>query len=371
MSEETPAFHTFILKLFQYEPGLVRIIISKSNMYRIFIIAVFSLTGVSAFAQQSAFGFCETHQEWNKFRLIADALPAGLNKILVVTTREFDPEQPDGNVFIDDIAENRKVTYIEAACNGEEWLLHPVENFMEGMKVLDPGNDILLFIHGHGKSFNTAITSASQLSARYNVSVIMFDWPARNSNFNKSLARVRRCSDNFYNLLLSLKSYRLHENNENLRISILAHSLGNYFLSYLAVNGNWQYLNEPFIDNIIFNAPAIRTKEHGQVLSLLNFSHRKYVALNKNDRVLRGAQLLTSGKMLGNMIISPKATNTQYADFTGISGKQHNWMLGYHEFEYKTPGIFYFYNTAVHGEAVDFLKPHFSASGENEYLINP
>ncbi|MFH1119371.1 MAG: alpha/beta hydrolase [Bacteroidota bacterium] len=321
-------------------------------------------------AQLPPFGFCEINQEWNKFRLVHEALPDSLSKILIITNRPFNPDNCDGIYFQNAIAGFRKVTYIEVACTGNEWLMHELSDFGEGMKSVDTGNDILLFIHGHGKSFPTAVTSASQLSKRYGITVVLYDWPAQNSNFNKSLARVRRCSDNFYNLLLGLKTYRQNVMDKTQHLSVLAHSLGNYYLSYLSVNGNWQYLNDPFIDNILFNAPAIRTKEHGQVLSLLRLSKRKYVALNKNDRVLRGAQLLTSGKMLGNQIIEPRAEHTLYADFTNISEKEHNWMLGYHEFEYKTPGIFYFYNTVIHGGEVDFSKPFFTVAGENEYLIS-
>jgi len=32
-----------------------------------------------------------------------------------------------------------------------------------------------------------------------------------------------------------------------------------------------QYLKDVFIDNIVLNAAAIRSKEHGEVLSQLNF----------------------------------------------------------------------------------------------------
>jgi len=340
-------------------------------MKKIFFIVAIVVFFFQSKAQQSSFGFCETIQEWSKFRIVSGPLPDSLRKILVVTTRHFEPDNPEGICFQNEIAGNRKVTYIEAACNGREWLLHPVENFTKGMKSVDTGKDLLLFVHGHGKSFNMTLTSASQISNRYDIGLILYDWPAQNSNFNKSLARVRRCSDNFYNLLLDLKTYRQHNMEKTQHLSVLAHSLGNYFLSYLSVNGNWQYMNDPFIDNILFNAPAIRSEEHGPIISLLRFSERKYVALNKNDRVLRGAQLLTSGKMLGNQILGQKAENTLYADFTNIAGKQHNWLLGYHSFEYTNPGIFYFFNTVLHGGEVDFSKSFFSPAGENVFFVLP
>ena len=39
------------------------------------------------------------------------------------------------------------------------------------------------------------------------------------------------------------------------------------------------------------------------VLSRVRIQDRLYVLSNANDRVLRGAQLLTSGKMLGNLVV--------------------------------------------------------------------
>jgi hypothetical protein len=89
------------------------------------------------------------------------------------------------------------------ACTGERWLVRPLGSFEEGMKSIDDGNDMLLFVHGHGKTFPSSLSRALAIKKRYDVSLILFDRPAKHSNFNKSLARVRRCGENFYNLLMN------------------------------------------------------------------------------------------------------------------------------------------------------------------------
>jgi hypothetical protein len=101
------------------------------------------------------------------------------------------------------------------------------------------------------------------------------------------------------------------------------------------------------------NASAIRTKEHGVVLSQVRIADRIYITSNKNDFVLRGAHLLTSGKMLGNLVIKPLATNAQYVNFTDVAGREHSYYFGYHPFEHENPAFYYFYYTALHGKEVN------------------
>lgn len=300
---------------------------------------------------------------------MSEPIPDSLPRVLVVTNRPFLPDDEDNRYLPNKIADYRKVTYIEAGCKGNNWYIRPLDGFNEGMKTIDNGKDILLFIHGHGKTFPSSIARALRVKNRYDVSLILFDWPASNSNFNKSLSRVRRCSENCFNLLLQLKEYRKSYMSESQHLSIMAHSLGNYFLTYFVVSGNWQFLDERFVDNIIFNAPAVRAREHGEVISLLNISKNKYVILNKNDKVLRGAHLLTSGKMLGNVVVKPHAQNTRYIHFTDIARTKHTYFGGYHQFEHDNKAVYDFYYRIIHGGDPDLSLPDFKPIIENEYMI--
>jgi hypothetical protein len=307
--------------------------------------------------------------EWKDVKLTSAALPDTVPTFLVVTNRPFIPDDPGKIYFPNGIAEYRKVTYAEVGYVNEKWYVRTLKSFEEGMGTFDDGKDILLFVHGHGKTFPSSLPRALMLKERYDVSLILFDWPAKHSNFNKSLARVRRCGENFFNLLVNLKDYRVSSMDEDQHLSVMAHSLGNYYLTHFVVNGSWQYLNEPFIDNVIFNSAAVRSKEHGEVISLMNISDNKYVILNKFDKVLRGAHILTSGKMLGNVVIEPHASNTEYIHFTGIAGTEHTFFVGYHRFEKENEAVFRLYNTIIHGGKPDFSSPDFKLIKENEYSI--
>lgn len=314
--------------------------------------------------QENEFSPCSSPVDWDRV-LVSDApLPEGAEKFLIITNRPYIADAPKGKVFPNEVSEYRKVTYLLAACDGEKWLLNPVEDFTEGMTAIDNGRDILLFVHGHGKAFPSVLTRGHQIADRYDVSMILFDWPSFNSNFNKSLSRVRRCGENYYNLLLQIQEYRSSNLQAKQHISMFLHSLGNYFLTHLVVNGNNQYLDGKIFDNIIMNSAAVRSKEHGEVISQLRMQENLYVIHNNNDKILRGAHLLTVGKMLGNVAIEPLAAGATYIDFTLVAGTEHTYFAGYHDFEFDIPAFEEVFDNAIHGRRVDLSDPNmFSKKG--------
>lgn len=307
---------------------------------------------------------------WTQVEVTESPLPAGSDKYLIITNRPYEANALNGIILPNAISIYRKVSYFIATCNGEKWYLNRVGSFEEGMASIDNKRDILLFVHGHGKSFPAVLTRAHQIGDKYDVSLIIFDWPSLNSNFNKSLARVRRCGGNFYNLLLQLRDYRSNSLQEGQHMSMLLHSLGNYFLTHLVVDGNNQYIHAKIFDNIIMNSAAVRSREHGEVISQIEIQDHIYVIFNKNDKVLRGAHLLTSGKMLGNMVIEPLAKGATYVDFTQVAGTQHTYFAGYHQFEFDLPAFDRVFDTAFHGGKVDFSDPvMFSRKGDQDIWV--
>jgi hypothetical protein len=339
--------------------------ISAGRLPLIFIILLVSTT---LDAQYNAPSFCELTPSWNKISVNKGTVPAAPAKIFVISNRPYKPDDPKGVLFPNDIAEYRQTSCFIATCDGKEWQLTLVPDFTSGMNIINDGRDILLFIEGHGKTLPMVLNRAFQIQERYDVALVVFDWPSQHSNFNKSLSRVRRCGDNFYNLLLQIGNFRKSSMTSDQNFSIICHSLGNYFISNFVVCGDWQYLNDKIIDNIVLNSAAIRTREHGEVLSKIAFADRLYITSNKNDFVLKGAHLLTSGKMLGNLVIKPMAANAQYLNFTDVAGREHSYYFGYHEFEHTNPAVWDFYNTALHGKEVNlgnsaFFTPRTSGDG--------
>jgi hypothetical protein len=335
-------------------------------------LAIFMILTGPLPGQENKFGPCSLPVDWSNIHLNTDGMPAHTGKILIVTNRPYHPEPDDGELFPNEISDFRKVTYLLATCEGGNWELYPAENLFTGLNQIDDGGDLLLFVHGHGKNMPLVLTRSNQIVDKYGISLVVFDWPSLNSNFNKSLSRVRRCGDNFYNLLLQMKQYRVEQMEAGQHLSLLMHSLGNYYLTYMVVNGDNQYMDEKIFDNIIMNAAAVRSKEHGEVISQVRIQERLYVVFNNRDRVLRGANLITTGKMLGNEAMAPLAPQATYLDFSLVAGSEHTYFLGYHLFEFDLPAFNHFFHGAFHGEEVDLSNRSMftPVAGEKIYQVN-
>jgi len=305
-------------------------------------------------AQPAVLPVCK-EAAWNKIRISKEDIPGGPAKIFIITNRPYTPKAEKQEYFPNGIAES--LTYLIAACDGDTWHFHFVTGFEEGMNVINDGRNILVFLEGHGKTLPMALDRAYQVQLRYNLSLVIFDWPSDNRNFKTSLDAISRCEGNFYNFLLQMKEYHRRKMNESQHLSILAHSMGNYFLNHSVERDNGLNLREVFVDNIIMNAPAIPSKGHEKAISQMVFQKRIYITSNKNDVVLRGAGVLTSSRMLGNAVIGPLAANAHYVNFSGVAGTEHSYYYGHQPFEYTLPAFFYFYNTSFQGDEVDFSEP--------------
>jgi hypothetical protein len=343
--------------------------ILRFYLTRIALVVFLALSAEGIPAQQSVLPACE-EPTWNTIRICKGKIPEGPIKIFVITNRPYVPEAEKKEYFPNAIADS--LTYLIATCSGNAWQFHFVSGFEEGMNAINDGRDILLFIEGHGKTLPMALDRAFQVQVRYGLSIVVFDWPSDNMTFNGSLHAIRGCEENFYNQLLKLKEYRNHQMNKNLHLSILAHSMGNYFLNYSVERDDGLHLGEVFVDNIVMNAPAIPSKEHGEAVSKMTFQKRIYITSNKNDLVLRGAGALTSSRMLGNVVVNPRAANAHYVNFSGVAGTEHSYYYGRQPFEHTLPAFYFFYNNSLHGNEVVFSKPGMFVpqKGGSGYAVN-
>ena len=136
---------------------------------------LFVLFTLSNLFSQTNEGFCINEPDWGKIDLVSKPIPDSLPSLLIITNRPFTPDNENRIYFPNAIAEYRKVTYLEVTCTGDRWLIRPIESFQESMKYIDDGNDLLLFVHGHGKDFPSSITRAMRIKKRYNVALILFE----------------------------------------------------------------------------------------------------------------------------------------------------------------------------------------------------
>lgn len=327
---------------------------TKTRNRLLFVILSCFLT-IDSYSQAGTFNYCQQTAALEDF-IVDSALTTDDAEILIVTNRPFLP-QDSLEVLLDNaMANNKRTTYLIATCQSKKWHLFRVDDLKTGLDIINDGHDLLLFIHGNGKTFPMALSRTSKINFRYNIPIILFDWPSRNMLITKSVSNVRALNTNFYKLLTQLKGYRQNSMNNTQHLSVFAHSLGNYFLTNLVMNENNKYLNEVFIDNLILNSSAVETKKHGIAIDKLSFQKNIYITVNFYDKTLRGANLLTLRKMLGNIAVPPLANKAEYMHFTSIAGYEHTYFAGYHQFEFDNRAVFEFYNSILHGSKLNLIN---------------
>ena len=238
------------------------------------------------------------------------------------------------------------------------------ENFLAEL-FSEPGQDWLLLIHGDSKAPVDAAVRGLEIQNTHDVKVLTFSWPSKMDtrdglkNFSNSKGNVEAGLPHLRELLLLLQKYKhSHIWPEGNRLSLLLHSLGNYYLELGVKEEILEGLDTNLFNNIVINAAAIEQEGHAQWLERLNISKRIYITLNKGDFNLRGARLFTSaGTQLGAIVEPPLANNTTYIHFTDAVGFKLPTWLSHTYFVGKIPAesanIRQFYRTLFHGEEAD------------------
>lgn len=229
----------------------------------------------------------------------------------------------------------------------------------------EPGQDWLLLIHGDSKAPVDAAVRGLEIQNTHDVKVITFSWPSKMDtrdglkNFRNSNRMVEEGMPWFRELLLTIQKYKhSHLWPEGNHLSLLMHSLGNYYLELAVKEDILEGIDSNLFDNIVINAAAIDQEGHAEWLEQLNISKRIYITLNKGDFNLRGARLFTSaGIQLGAIVEPPLAKNATYIHFTDAVGFKlptwlsHTYFVG--DIPSQSANIRSFYRTIFHGEEAD------------------
>jgi hypothetical protein len=175
-------------------------------------------------------------------------------------------------------------------------------------------------------------------------------------NFKNSRANVEAGLFQFRELLLMVQKYKQSRIwPEGNKLSMLMHSLGNYYVEMAVRENLLEGIDKNLFDNLIINAASIEEEGHNIWLEELDISEKIYVISNKKDINLNGARVFTSmGKQLGVSPKMPMAKNTIYIDFTKAvgfkipPGQSHTYFLG--PVASKNPNIRQFYFSVFHGD---------------------
>ena len=236
---------------------------------------------------------------------------------------------------------------------------------IKGVKDKTFKSNWVFFIHGFNQSFRKTLDTSYAISQKYGVEVIVFSWTSNpggfvNAEYQRALQAAKASSNAIDHALETLGRY-LRERSRadieacDIKLSLLAHSLGNYIIEQFVRNPIFSGETRIF-DNIIFHQADVDNRRHRFWLDRVEHGRRLYVTINENDSVLKASDLISPAR-LGNTRENLTSKRAIYIDFTDGEGvdKEHNFFLGDHD----NPIINNFFKyvlTGRRGELVDGLK---------------
>lgn len=321
----------------------------------------------------------------NEVEFIDDTLRIEKPHVLIVTNRKFADDNMDSIYFPNQIATNGSLTYLKGHFEGDKLMLQKKSSFDHIVQHKNQLNDWLVFIHGDSKTLLDAAQRAFEIQVKYKVNVIVFSWPSKIEegsglkNFKNSRLNVETGSDEFLVFLHEIEEWKSSNPMEfaNNNLSIIFHSLGNYYLERLVTNNYIHEIDNSLFDNLIVNAAAVNQEGHHKWLEEINMQERIYVNSNGRDFILRGLRLLTNwSRQLGEALVGEFASNATYVDFTNAVkngfpiGEMHGYYIG--TVSNQSENIRNYYYTIFHGDEADLDNQQlFSYSGGNTvYNIN-
>ncbi|MBN1599211.1 MAG: alpha/beta hydrolase [Bacteroidales bacterium] len=308
----------------------------------LFLTLIVLLTGTIHAGKPDIFSAC-----FREYTFV-DKIPAQAEKnILIISNRHFEPE--DDYLYLRQVHITRKMFYFIASRIGDSAYITPYSSMESALEKLSPNKNFLVFVNGHGKSFRQIIDRGFQIGDRYNVNMVMFDWPTDYFALRKTARNARKVTKNF---VQSMSDFHILQQTHfpDASVSLMFHSMGNHIARNMVKNDLEDIIPEQYFDNLILNAAAVPQRNHAEWVEQLNIQKRIYIVSNKGDRPLRGVKILRLTKPLGSEYDAHLAKNAEYISFNDIATIEHNIFLGRTEVEKNHPNVYNFYLTLFQGK---------------------
>lgn len=284
-------------------------------------------------------------------------------KVYVLSNRQT-VIQGNETTTLNKVNSNHQLDFIRASSNSKD-SLHITRgdstDFLSEISSLE-GN-WLVFVHGDAKTLEQSIIRGIKIKQLYNINVLVFSWPSSDPrlrgarNLKRSQSHVAQSKDHFIQLLKFVDVFKTSNPtiDQDYKISLLFHSLGNLYLEELVNNELHLELSDNLFDNIILNAAAVNQKNHKEWVEQLSIQRRIFINSNKHDFNLKGLRIFSpSGKQLGEKITPTLASNASYIHFdksVGFrlkTGQTHTYFIG--KIPDKSSNIKSYYHSLFHGE---------------------
>ena len=229
---------------------------------------------------------------------------------------------------------------------------------------------ILLYVHGYNNDMADVMAQSMALEKLYNVIVISFSWPANGGGIDGAAAYIsdkkdaRASADALNRTIQKIHCYhglltagrlanfkkqakkehpdnpaaarekydQLLENDCDVTLNLLCHSMGNYLFKYALIPSGGDSRKLVF-DTVALVAADTNNENHATWVETISTRHRLYIVINENDFALKWSrrkpgdeQLARLGHYLKNLV----ARNAYYLNVTDASWvqKSHSYFTG-------------------------------------------
>jgi len=251
---------------------------------------------------------------------------------------------PDYGIFI----------FIAGKRNDSAFVM-PLEDLTEAIPFLSPQKDFLVYVDGHGKTFGQAMDRGFEIASRFNINMVVFDWPSDYLALRKTVYNTDEVSVNFLKAMRNLDGFHQRYYRSS-AVSVLFHSMGNRIIKSVSHPKLLGKMPKQLFSNIIINAAAVKMQNHTKWVERLNIQQRIYITMNDRDMTLKGAALLRMARQLGNGKPDRMAENASYINFGKFPTAEHNLFLGKSKPEINIPQIFLFYQLVFHGREIKLTE---------------
>jgi len=227
-------------------------------------------------------------------------------------------------------------------------------------KVNQGDRNLLIFVHGFNNNVRAVVERAFHLQREFNVEVLPFSWPAKGGGASGALSyksdkKDARASIGALDRVLDLMRERLQNLREaeltkirddanrrfsrdaetkdeflarafqkdcSYRVSLLAHSMGNYLFKQLLKSSLYS-ANELLFDNVVLVAADTNNKDHKDWIDTVSFRSRLYVTINEADSALKLSRMKGGDEQLARLGHFPYELNANRAVYANFTGAQH------------------------------------------------
>ena len=331
----------------------------KSSFYSLFVLVslVFVFFSQDSFAQEILYKY--EGQAYKK-------------SVVSVTNRTMVKLSDTSFILEASVDTTHQLKYFKSYFDGNEWTHEQFNSLAELMNSENEYRDWLVFVHGFGKTFQTAVVTTSEIQDLHQVNILMFSWPAIDpdismfKNLKTAMKNIESGDRDFRKLVNEIAFLRETSDPSvaNQNVSMIFHSMGNYFVERFGSDTINNKIDKPVFDNLVINSAAVGAKGHNIWVENLSIQKRIYINSNGGDLNLAGFNLITRfGVQLGEMPVAPLAKNANYVNFTsavGLRGPGPSHSYYYSKITDESQNIRLFYYNLFHGRDIDFSNGLFA-----------